>query len=165
MSNPFIGPKNRPRTQDGIFDESERGLANRNSGTLLETLALDITPLGTHYLLTHFDTPIINSNEHLLHFGGAFQNPLDLDMEHIRSLPRVTMPVTLECSGNGRTQMSPRRYSMPWAYEAVGTSEWTGTPLAQLIEVAKPHSKVVEISFTGIDYGYDGGVGHHFGRS
>ena len=127
MSNPFIGPKNRPRTQDGIFDESERGLANRNSGTLLETLALDITPLGTHYLLTHFDTPIINSNEHLLHFGGAFKT-LDLDMEHIRSLPRVTMPVTLECSGNGRTQMS-LAYSMPWAYEAAGTSEGQGPHL------------------------------------
>ena len=54
---------------------------------------------------------------------------------------------------------------MPWAYEAVGTSDWTGTPLAPLIERAVPHSEVIEISFTGADYGYDAGVGHYFGRS
>ena len=165
MNNPFVNPKKKPDTEDGVYDDFERGLANRNSGTLLETLALDITPLGAHYLLTHFDTPIIDSNEHRLHFEGAFENPFHLDMKQIRSLPKVTMPITLECSGNGRTKISPRRYSMPWAYEAVGTSEWTGTPLAPLIKRARPHSEVIEISFTGVDYGYDAGVGHYFGRS
>ena len=165
MNNPFINPKKKPDTKDGVYDDAERGLANRNSGTLLETLALDITPLGAHYLLTHFDTPIIDANQHQLHFKGAFRNPFHLDMNDIRSLPKVTMPITLECSGNGRAKISPRRYSMPWDYEAVGTSEWTGTPLAALIDRAKPHSDVIEISFTGVDYGYDDGVGHYFGRS
>ena len=49
MNNPFINPKKKPDTEDGVYDDFERGLANRNSGTLLETLALDITPLGAHY--------------------------------------------------------------------------------------------------------------------
>ena len=62
MNNPFINPKKKPDTKDGMYDDAERGLANRNSGTLLETLALDITPLGTHYLLTHFKL------EHYFHF-------------------------------------------------------------------------------------------------
>ena len=38
-------------------------------------------------------------------------------------------------------------------------------PTCPINRVAKPHSEVVEISFTGVDYGYDGGVGHYFGRS
>ena len=71
MNNPFINPEKKPDTEDGVYDDFERGLANRNSGTLLETLALDITPLGAHYLLTHFDTPIIDTNQHQLHFEGA----------------------------------------------------------------------------------------------
>ena len=54
MNNPFVNPRKKPDTEDGVYDDFERGLANRNSGTLLETLALDITPLGAHYLLTHF---------------------------------------------------------------------------------------------------------------
>ena len=47
----------------------------------------------------------------------------------------------------------------------MGTSRWTGTPLGPLIERAKPRQDVVEISFTGADYGFDKGEGHYFGRS
>ena len=54
---------------------------------------------------------------------------------------------------------------MPWAYEAVGTSEWTGTPLAPLIARACPAADAIEVSFTGVDFGYDGGEGHRFGRA
>lgn len=165
MSNPFTNPPTKPATRDGLYDDSERGLANRNPGTLLETLTLDITPSGAHYLLTHFDTPILAADSHKLRLEGAFTNPFELDMDQIRNLPQVTMPVTLECAGNGRAGLSPRRYSMPWRSEAVGTSEWIGTPLAPLIARARPKADVVEISFTGTDFGYSDGVGHYFGRS
>ena len=165
MANPFLTPASKPATEAGLFDNAERGLANRNSGTLLETLALDITPAGAHYLLTHFDTPILEDRTHRLSFKGAFENPFEMSMDDIRACPQETLPVTLECAGNGRAGLSPRRYSMPWLYEAAGTSEWTGTRLAPLISRAKPESDVVEVSFTGVDYGFDSGVGHHFGRS
>ena len=55
MNNPFTGEVVKSDTIDGLYDDSERSLANRNTGTLLETLSLDITPVGTHYLLTHFE--------------------------------------------------------------------------------------------------------------
>ncbi|WP_299849573.1 sulfite oxidase [uncultured Roseovarius sp.] len=165
MTNPFSNPAPKPATQDGVFDDSERSLANRNSGTLLETLALDVTPTGAHYLLTHFDTPLLDDSTHRLTFQGAFTHPFEMSMDDIRARPQVTLPVTLECAGNGRASLSPRRYSMPWNCEAVGTYEWTGTLLAPLIAQAKPAKDVVEISFTGVDYGYDSGIGHFFGRS
>ena len=165
MTNPFTTPLLKPDTEKGRYDDAELGLANRNSGTLLETLSLDITPSGAHYLLTHFDVPILDSSEHRLRFEGAFDKPFELNMDQIFDLPEVIMPVTLECSGNGRANLSPRRYSMPWGYEAVGTSEWTGTPLAPLVARANPKTSAVEFSFTGADFGYDGGVGHYFGRS
>ena len=130
MNNPFTNSSTKPDTEYGLYDDAELSLANRNSGTLLETLALDITPSGAHYLLTHFDTPILPAESHRLRFEGAFANPFEIDLDQIRALPKVTMPVTLECAGNGRAGISPRRYSMPWAFEAVGTSECAGTPLA-----------------------------------
>ena len=120
MRNQFIGPMLKPEREKGEYDDAERRLANRNSGTLLETLALDITPLGSHYLLTHFDTPILDFNKHKLNFEGAFENPFELNMSQICDLPEITMPVTLECSGNGRAHLSPRAYSMPWGYEEIG---------------------------------------------
>ncbi len=165
MSNPFQAPAPKATTTDGVYDDAERALANRNSGTLLETLALDVTPTGAHYLLTHFDTPILDAASHRLRFHGAFETPFELTLDEICALPQVTMPVTLECAGNGRSGVSPRRYSMPWGYEAAGTYEWTGTPLAPLLARAAPRAEAVEITFTGADFGYDSGCGHYFGRS
>ncbi|MFK7858322.1 MAG: sulfite oxidase [Granulosicoccus sp.] len=161
----FKNFKTRPDTQDGFFSEDEVRLANRNAGTLLETLKHDITPTGLHYLLIHFDVPSLDASTHKLVFGDGFDAPYSLDIEEIRALPQLTRPVTLECAGNGRTGLSPRTYSMPWSCEAVSTSEWTGTPLAPLIERAKPKAGTVEIAFTGADRGFDKGCEHAFGRS
>ncbi|MEM7462301.1 MAG: sulfite oxidase [Pseudomonadota bacterium] len=163
--NPFRPYDEKQKTEDGVYSQSELGLANRNNGILLETLKLDITPTGAHYLLNHFDVPILDADSHLLQLTGAFDAPRELTMLDIRELPSKTMPVTMECAGNGRAGVSPRSHSMPWMYEAVGTSRWTGTELAPIIAAARPHNNVVEISFTGADYGFDMGEGHFFGRS
>ena len=163
--SPFAPGAKRPPVTEGVFSREEVALANRNSGALLETLGLDITPTGTHYLLNHFDVPLLDEDNHVLSFDGAFDAPFDLTMEVIRALPQVTRPVTLECAGNGRAGVSPRCFSMPWIYEAVGTSEWTGTPLAPLLERAKPRAGVQDFAFLGADFGFDKGQPHVFGRS
>ncbi len=164
-ANPFDPDNPRRQTQDGLFSRHEVALANRNSGILLETLPRDITPTGTHYLLNHFDVPLIDEAAHQLSFEGAFDAPYSLTMDEIRTLPQVTMPVTLECAGNGRAGVSPRSHSMPWMYEAVGTSAWTGTPLAPLIARAGPRDGVQDFAFTGADFGFDKGMPHAYGRS
>ncbi|MGJ8606056.1 MAG: molybdopterin-dependent oxidoreductase [Marivita sp.] len=164
-TNPFAPGATRPPVTEGVFSREEVVLANRNSGALLETLSLDITPTGTHYLLNHFDVPVLNDADHVLSFEGAFDAPFSLTMDEIRALPQVTRPVTLECAGNGRIGVSPRCFSMPWAYEAVGTSDWTGTPLAPLLARAKPQADVQDFAFLGADHGFDKGQPHCFGRS
>lgn len=161
--NPFLHGGSRDTTAE--FTRAEVGLANRNSGALLELLGCDITPTGTHYLLTHFDVPVLQPAEHSLQFTGAFDAPFSLNMADIIALPQITRPVTLECAGNGRAGMDPRPISMPWIVEAVGTSEWTGTPLAPLIARAKPRPEVQDFAFIGADIGFDKGVLHPFGRS
>ena len=65
-----------------------------------------------------------------LRVGGAVDAPLTLDLDRAARRPRVTAAVTLECAGNGRARLRPRPVSQPWLVEAVGTAEWTGTPLA-----------------------------------
>lgn len=161
----FESEQERPETEDGIFSEKEVRLANRNSGILLEALQHDVTPTGLHYLLIHFDVPALNAASHQLEFASGFDAPYSLSLDQIRALPQVTRPVTLECAGNGRTGMSPRTHSMPWSYEAVGTSLWTGTPLAPLLEKACPAADTQDIVFIGADRGFDKGVEHNFGRS
>jgi DMSO/TMAO reductase YedYZ molybdopterin-dependent catalytic subunit len=73
--------------------------------------------------------------------------------------------VTLECAGNGRALMPRHEPSQPWLTEAVGNAEWTGTPLAPLLEEAGVHAGAREIVFTGLDRGLQGGVEHSYERS
>jgi DMSO/TMAO reductase YedYZ molybdopterin-dependent catalytic subunit len=163
-SNPFLNSERRPHV-DGPFHAQEVALANRNCGILLETLRHDISPIGLHYLLTHFDVPFASAEDWRVTIAGAVRAPQVLSLDDIKRFPARTLAVTLECAGNGRAHMSPRYLSMPWACEAVGTAEWTGTPLRHLLERAGLGEEVVEVAFIGADRGFDRGIEHAFGRS
>src|SRR5687768_7478380 len=136
---------------DLSFEELQ--LATRNRGMPLEALRYDITPTGLHYLLVHFDIPALDAATWRLRVGGAVARPLELTLDDLRARPRRTEVVTLECAGNGRARLDPRPRSQPWIVEAVGTAEWTGTPLAPLLDEAGLGADAVELVFTGADHG------------
>ena len=143
----------------------ELQLAARNKGMPLEALRYDLTPTGMHYLLVHFDIPAIELATYRLQVGGNVARALTLDLEQIRARPRRTLAVTLECAGNGRARLFPRPVSQPWLNEAVGTAEWTGTPLAGVLEEAGLGPGTVELVFTGADHGIEKGHEHDYARS
>jgi sulfane dehydrogenase subunit SoxC len=142
--------------QSDNFTREEIVLALRNRGLPLEALRYDITPTGMHYVLVHFDVPEVDAVSYRLEIGGLVDTPLTLTLDDVKSRPKVTLPVTMECAGNGRAWMSPRPVSQPWMGDAIGTAEWTGTPLAPLLRQAglKPETK--DIVFTGADQGVQG---------
>ncbi|MGN9908475.1 molybdopterin-dependent oxidoreductase [Phytohabitans sp. LJ34] len=86
-------------------------------------------------------------------------------MADLRARPRVTRRVTLECAGNGRALLEPRPVSQPWLVEAVGTAEWTGTPLAPLLRAAGVGEGAVDVVFTGADHGIERGVEQDYQRA
>jgi DMSO/TMAO reductase YedYZ molybdopterin-dependent catalytic subunit len=71
----------------------------------------------------------------------------------------------MECAGNGRALLSPRALSQPWLNGAVGTAEWTGTPLWPLLEEAGVGPGALEVVFTGLDRGVQGEVEQAYARS
>jgi DMSO/TMAO reductase YedYZ molybdopterin-dependent catalytic subunit len=144
---------------------AELAMATRNHGMPLEALRYDVTPVGLHYLLIHFDIPEADERTWALELGGAVARPLTLTMDELRRRPQVTAPVTLECAGNGRARLDPRPISQPWLDEAVGTAEWTGTPLAPLLSEAGVGPDAVEVVFAGADRGVQGGLEHDYERS
>ncbi len=127
----------------------ELQLAARNHSMPLEALQYPITPIGLHYLLTHFDIPLVDPTTWRLAIGGRVRDPLSLTLDNIKERPAVTRAVTLECAGNGRARLSPRPLSQPWLFEAVGTAEWTGTALRPLLEAAGPLDDAVEVVLPG----------------
>src|ERR671916_2938918 len=130
----------------------ELQLAARNHGMPLEALRYDVTPPGLHYVLTHYDIPAVDPATWSLQVGGAVDRPLRLTLEDLQRRPAVTSRVLLECAGNGRARYEPRPVSQPWLLEAVVTAEWTGTPLAPLLEEAGIADGAVDVAFTGADH-------------
>jgi DMSO/TMAO reductase YedYZ molybdopterin-dependent catalytic subunit len=143
----------------------ELALAARNHGLPLEALRYDLTPIGLHYLLVHYDIPAVDLASWSLAIDGAVATPLQLSLDDLRTRPRVTLPVTLECAGNGRARLQPRPVSQPWLVEAVGTAEWTGTPLAPLLRSAGLDESTVDLVFTGADHGVERGVAQDYQRA
>ena len=143
----------------------ELALAARNHGMPLEALRYDLTPPGLHYVLVHYDIPLIDAATWRLRIGGLVARALELDLASLAAFQPRTVRVTMECAGNGRALLQPRPVSQPWLVEAVGTAEWTGVPLAELLRHAGADPEAVEIVFTGADHGFERGVEQDYQRS
>ena len=149
---------------DEAVSLDELQLAARNHGMPLEALRYDVTPVGLHYLLVHYDIPVIDPASWRLRVTGQVERELTLDLAALRSFPRRTVRVTMECAGNGRARLTPRPVSQPWLSEAVGTAEWTGTPLAGVLAQAGIAPGAVDVSFSGADHGIERGVEQDYTR-
>jgi DMSO/TMAO reductase YedYZ molybdopterin-dependent catalytic subunit len=148
------------------FSQVELQLAARNHGMPLEALRYPTTPAGLHYLLIHYDIPVVDPAAFRLAIGGLVEQPLMLSLDDLRGRPSVETEVTLECAGNGRALLaSPRPLSQPWLVEAVGTAAWRGLPLAALLEDAGPLRDTLEVVFTGLDEGVEAGERQVYERS
>jgi DMSO/TMAO reductase YedYZ molybdopterin-dependent catalytic subunit len=165
---PQVATLDSDPTQDsptGDITLEELQLAARNHALPLEALRHPVTPVGLHYLLIHFDIPAVDADAWRLTVGGKVERPLSLTLHDVKARPARTQAVTLECAGNGRALLAPRALSQPWLREAVGTAEWTGTPLAPILEEAGVLDSASEVVFTGLDRGVQGDVEHTYERS
>ena len=161
---PVVGDGSGLAPTENFYIE-EVQLALRNRGMPLEALRYPITPTGIHYLLTHFDIPFIEAETYRLNVGGLVSGPLELTLDDIRQRPSKSITVTMECAGNGRALLTPRSISQPWVLEAIGTAQWTGTPLKGLLEDAGIGDQAVEVLFTGVDQGIQGEEVQYYQRS
>ncbi|MBT2566915.1 sulfite oxidase [Arthrobacter sp. ISL-85] len=161
----LLAPSPAAQPTSGPLTREELQLAARNHSMPLEALHREVTPPGLHYVLAHFDIPDLDASPWHLRIGGAVERALELSMAALRRDPAITIPVTLECAGNGRSLLEPRPPSQPWVLEAVGTAHWTGVPLAYLLGKAGVLPDAVEVVFTGADAGVQGGVPQQYARS
>ena len=143
---------------------AELALAARNHGMPLEAMRYDVTPVGLHYLLTHYDIPDTDDATWQLTVSGRVRRPITLTVDELRRRPSRTVRVTMECAGNGRARLQPRPISQPWLVEAVGTAEWTGVPLRDVLTEADVDPAAIEVVFTGADHGIERGVEQDYQR-
>ncbi len=89
-----------------------------------ETLA--ITPVSEFYIEDISGPPSTPATAWSFKISGQVSNPLELNLEEIKSLPSIQQIATLSCIGN------------PVGGRAMGNARWTGIPLRNLLKKADP---------------------------
>jgi DMSO/TMAO reductase YedYZ molybdopterin-dependent catalytic subunit len=112
-----------------------------------------LTPNELFYIRNHFAQPKVGIKTWRLQVVGAVKKPLTLTFDDLRAMKSSTLPVTLECAGNGRAFLDPKTKGVQWQLGAVSTAEWTGVPLAAVLERAGVAPGAVDVVLEGADQG------------
>lgn len=124
-----------------------------NSETPLDEIRSWVTPNTFFFVRNHFAEPELSARDWRLHVGGHVREPRAWTWEEITELPERTVFATIECAGNGRSFLRQPEPGVQWGAGAVGHAEWTGTPLAAVLERSRPLSDALEVLCEGADSG------------
>ena len=104
-----------------------------------------ITPNGLHFVVVYGGVPDIDPDQHRLVIHGLVQRPLVFTLETLSRYPMVTRVTFLECGGNSAPLFSPQplQDNVQALHGMASCAEWTGVPLATLLEETgiDPHAK------------------------
>jgi DMSO/TMAO reductase YedYZ molybdopterin-dependent catalytic subunit len=124
-----------------------------NCETPPSALGREVTPIAQFYRRNHFPVPVLDPATWRLTVSGMVERPLSLSLHELTQLPAETDVVTLECAGNGRAEFRPPTPGVQWGNGAVGTAEWTGARLADVLGHAGIKHGAREVIFAGADRG------------
>jgi DMSO/TMAO reductase YedYZ molybdopterin-dependent catalytic subunit len=112
-----------------------------------------LTPNEQFFVRTHFEVPKLEANAWRLKIEGAVNRPFETSFDELRKLPSQKVTALLECSGNSRIFLKPPQIGIRWEQGGVSNAEWTGVPLAAVLERAGVKDNAVEVIFEGADKG------------
>jgi DMSO/TMAO reductase YedYZ molybdopterin-dependent catalytic subunit/rhodanese-related sulfurtransferase len=112
-----------------------------------------VMPNARFYVRNHFETPRLDPVSWHLEVKGLVERPLRLSLRDLHNMRSETLVATLECAGNGRSAFDPPVEGEQWQLGAVSTAEWTGVPLAEILDRAGLAPEALEIVFRGADQG------------
>lgn len=117
------------------------------------TLDSFLTPVPRFYIRNHFAAPKLDPRSWRLKVEGAVHQPLELSFEDLLQLPARTKTALLECAGNSRVFLTPKAAGVQWELGAASNAEWTGVPLAAVLERAGVREGALEVTLEGADVG------------
>jgi sulfane dehydrogenase subunit SoxC len=161
---PWMHEPGRPFSEYGLPSEHEQNVirlpvSNRDapgngvSWTPLHRLEGAIVPNGLHFERHHNGVPEIDPARHRLLIHGLVRRPLTFTVENLLRYPLISRLCFLECGGNSNAAFNKRPVQSPAGYfhGLVSCSEWTGIPLATLLDEAGPGADARWIIAEGAD--------------
>ncbi len=138
-----------------------------NSETPLDTVHGWVTPNRLFFVRNHFSMPEIDRSSWKLSIEGRVARPMEFSWEQLCALPQRSVFATVECAGNGRSFLQQRQPGVQWGAGAIGHAEWTGVPVADVLQAAGLERDAVEVLFEGGDIGSEADHPQpmHFARS
>lgn len=112
-----------------------------------------ITPFRYFFVRTHGTIPSIDVATYALTVEGHVERSLRLTIEDLERLPRVAVTATLQCAENRRSEVHRLKplEGIPWDAGAIGTAEWKGVRVADLLARAGVREGARYVWFDGID--------------
>ena len=139
-----------------LLDEQGRIVRVRTPVMDLEGL---ITPVELHYVVQHFDVPeVVPAGQWNLTIDGEVKRSLTINFEELRRFPGRTVRTVMECSGSDATYFEYFKGQGPKPSRTkecmiLSASEWTGTPLATILNEAGLTGRATHIRAEGWDQG------------
>jgi DMSO/TMAO reductase YedYZ molybdopterin-dependent catalytic subunit len=157
------------RGEDDWYEERKHisAAGPENSETPLASIHGWVTPNRLFFVRNHFEQPQMDLASYRLRIEGAVERPYEMTWEELSSLPHRSLFATVECAGNGRSFLQTPVPGVQWGAGAVGHAEWTGVPLARVLERAGVKPGAIEVLCEGADRGSepDHPAPMQFGRS
>ena len=97
------------------------------------------TPAEDFYVRSHGDVPDLDPETWRLTVDGGAGVTRELSLHDLRTrFPEATVTATLQCAGNRRADMRAVApvSGDPWDAGAIGTAEWTGIRLGDILREA-----------------------------
>jgi DMSO/TMAO reductase YedYZ molybdopterin-dependent catalytic subunit len=115
-----------------------------------------LTPNELFFVRNHTRTPVLDTKKWRLRIEGTgVQTPMELAYEELVSLPSVSVIRYVECAGNGRSFFEAvygkKADGTQWKLGAIGVAEWTGVPLAEILERAGVKKSARDVMPEGLD--------------
>ncbi len=84
--------------------------------------------------------------------GPGVDRPTTFTLPELKkAFENITLQLTIECGGNGRSEFSPPASGNQWTVGAVGSPRWTGVRLADVLKACGLNDKAVYTAYYGKD--------------
>ena len=114
-----------------------------------------VTPNDRFFVRSQSGSVRIDPATWRLRIGGpSVLHPLELSYSELLGMSRTTLIRAIECAGNGRTFFGRGGRRPPgsrWRLGGIGVAEWTGVPLAELLDRADVRGSAVDVLPIGLD--------------
>ncbi len=113
-----------------------------------------ITKNRLFFVHNHGNVPTVDVSTYTLHVRGAISNPIELSFFELRRrFEEQRITATLQCAGNRRSELNriASTRGIAWSTGAIGTAEWTGVRLSDVLGFAGMEPTATTVRCFGLD--------------